>query len=513
MAIISLNHCHCHPMYDLTSLKLYNDICNVYNQLIPFLQNGYTVTSALQKYKKQIVKNHGKPHYLHLSDSAVRPDVEFVYNLYYMHIKKSSFSSPFTKRAKSLIESINCYNAMVKKECAIVDFVGNDIVIAIQTPLMKTNHSTVLVCSTSFNSCKTWFMFGKNDKEISILVGVIIATDDKECLLQTGLNSWKRLGGSMKTVVVEFIHKLTFQSIFPDATICVSKFHFLLGVWKWLFSVTKKNNLNDELNCFVELKKLVCSENFISNHCFDTNFASILTEKYPNFKQFMQNISVKNHFLLCSSLSTNPCFTIFERKLIYYHTKSLSIIQMFHFVIDEIDLFYEFLSSGSPNNQQSILNDLIKIDEDNFTYYSVSDDSSMYLVESVSDDKFFVDMDIGLCSCTIINVCAPCVHQIFLNKYLIGKGMNCSTNISVMNNSNIKQAEINTNRKEFEIILSEFQSVNNKIKEQFSNNPDYFKAGIQSFTSALKNNVISDNSLFSACHSLVDNHQTNLDKF
>lgn len=240
-----------------TTLKHYQAICNVYNQLTPLLQKGCSAADALHQYKRKIVQNQGKIYYLKLMDSGIKLDVEFIYDLYYMYIEKSRFSSPFIRRLDSLIKSISYYNYTTGKESTVLDIVRDNIVIAIRTPLMEINSETVFVCSTNFNGCKTWFMFSHNDNEIIIPVGVIVATVNEEYMLKSGLNLWKELGGSVKSVVVEFIHMGTFQSVFPEASISVSRFHFLLGVWKWLFTITKKNNLNDELNCFVELKKLV----------------------------------------------------------------------------------------------------------------------------------------------------------------------------------------------------------------------------------------------------------------
>lgn len=74
------------------------------------------------------------------------------------------------------------------------------IVVAIRTQLMKmTNTDIVLVCSTSFNSSQTWYMFSY-DKEILTPISVIIATDDNECMLESGLKLWKSLGVNIKTV-------------------------------------------------------------------------------------------------------------------------------------------------------------------------------------------------------------------------------------------------------------------------------------------------------------------------
>ena len=69
----------------------------------------------------------------------------------------------------------------------------------------------------------------------------------------------------------------------------------------------------------------------------------------------------------------------------------------------------------------------------------------------------------------------------------------------------------NTEKKEFENILSEFQSVHNKIKEQFVIDPEYFKVGIQRFVSTWKNHLTSDKSLLLACNSLSNIYQSNLD--
>lgn len=488
-----------------STLKHYQAICNVYNQLTPLLQNGHSAADALHQYKTKIVQNHGKFYYLKLMDSGIKLDVEFIYDLYYMYIKKSIFSTPFIRRIDSLIKSISYYNYTTGKESAVLDIVNDNIVVAVRTPLMEINSDTVFLCSTNFSGCKTWFMFSQNDNEIMVPVGVIIATINEEYMLRAGLNLWKELGGNVKSVVVEFIHMSTFQSVFPEASVSVSGFHFLLGVWKWLFSVTKKNNLHDELNCFVDLKKLMCADNFIAENCLNTNFAISLTEKYPNFKQFMENIC-KPKFLFFPSLIVHPCSSISERKLIYYHTKSLSILQMFSFVTNEIDIFYENLSTNTLNNQKIIFNDFVKMkeDEDNFTYTCVSDSCSMYLVNTVNNDTFFVDMDIGLCSCTINNVCSPCVHQMFINKHFNDEFINCSSDTYMLGVSSIsnRDDELSIEKNQFKNILSEFQSVNKKIREQFIADPDYFKTGIQSFVSTLKNNIKLDKSLFLACHSL-----------
>jgi len=496
------------------SYAIYYD---VYNQFTLLLKNGKSAAGALHEYTIKTIQNKGKNHYLKLMDSGVKPDVEFVYEMYYRHIRKSRFSSPFAKCVDSLIKSIKYYNASIGTKSAIIELIKNNIVIAIRTPLMgKINTDTVFVCSTSFDICKTWFMFSKNDRKIMIPVGVIISTDDKDCLLKAGLCSWQKLGGTIKTIVVDLVYVHTFQTVFPEATVCVSKFHFLLSVWKWLISVTNKNDLIEELNCFVELKKIVCSENFVADHFLDSNF-DIFIENYPNFKQFMQNID-KNNFLFCSSMSSHPCSTISERKFIYYHTKSLSILQTFHFVIDEFDLFYNNLSTDNPNNnQQIILNNFKEIyrDKNCFSYCSMNDNHSTYLVESDNAGRFFVDMYIGLCSCTINNICSPCIHQVFLSERLNENTIfNCSAlnDAYVLNTSNYDKEELNTEKKEFENILSEFQSVHNTIKEQFMIDPEYFKVGIQRFVSTWKKNLTSDKSLFLACHSLNNVHQSNLNR-
>lgn len=513
--VILMKHCHCHPKNNFTSMKSL-DTFYIYDQIAYLLKNGLSAADALHTYTTKIIQNEGTNHYLKLMDSGIKPDVEFVYELYYRHISKSRFASPFIKHVDSLMKSLKYYNHRIGRKSAVVELIKNNIVIAIRTPLMKTiNTDTVFVCSTSLDSSKTWFMFGKTDRKIMIPVGVIISTDDKECLLKAGLFLWEMLGGStsIKTVVVDLVYTHVFQTVFPEATVCVSKFHFLLSVWKWLINVTNNNNLFKELNCFIELKKILCSENFIVDDFVDTNFANVLIEKYPNFTQFMQNIN-KNNLLFCSTLFTHPCSTISERKFIYYHTKSLSILQTFHFVIDEIDFFYNNLLTDNPNNnRQIILNNFKEINRDKncFTYCCMNDNLSLYLVENNNDGgKFFVDMDIGLCSCTLNNLCSPCIHQAFLSEHII---INCSvdSDTCVLNTSNYDKEKQNTEKEEFENILSEFQSVHNKIKEQFMIDPEYFKVGIQRFVSTWKDSLTSDKSLLLACNSLSNIYQSNLD--
>jgi len=168
-AVILMKHCHCHPMNCFTPMKLFHAIYDVYNQLMILLKNGKSAAGALHEYTIKTIQNKGKNHYLKLMDSGVKSDVEFVYELYYSHIRKSKFSSPLVKRVDSLTESIKYYNASTGTKSVVVELIKNNIVVAIRTPLMGSiNTDEVFVCSTSFDKCKTWFMFSKNDKNIMI---------------------------------------------------------------------------------------------------------------------------------------------------------------------------------------------------------------------------------------------------------------------------------------------------------------------------------------------------------
>jgi len=114
----------------------------------------------------------------------------------------------------------------------------------------------------------------------------------------------------------------------------------------------------------------------------------------------------------------------------------------------------------------------------------------------------------------INNVCSPCIHQVFLSECLNEKSINGSAHgdACILNTFNYDIEELNTEKEEFENILSEFQSVHNEIKEQFVTDPEYFKVGIQKFVSTWNNSLTSNKSLFLACHSLSNVHQSNLNK-
>jgi len=495
-----MKHKHYHPMNNSTPLELYQSLRDVYSQLTTLLlQNNHSVSSALHIYKMKIINNLGKKHYLELMDSGVIPNVEFVYEMYDMLIRNSDISMSLYKQMDILLQSVSFYNDRMGTECSTARLIKDNIVVAIRIPQKEmANNDTVFVCSTVFDSCKSWFMFSQNDKKIIILTGVIIATDDQEYILKAGLFLWKKLRGSIiKTVIVEFIHTRIFQLVFPEATICVSKFHFLLDAWKWLFNNIDKNVSNNELDCYIKLKNFLYSNDVISNHCSDLNFAVGFIEKYPVFKQFMQNIASAN-FPFYSLSTIIPCSTISERKLIYHNTELHSIVQLFHYIIYDVYLFY---SNFDPNDQQIIFKDVNKFDENenNFIYNCMVDNCSLYLVQSVNN-TYFVDMDIGLCSCNLYNMCSPCIHQIFLNKQLNDNFINSSNDIiSVLDVSDIKKEKEN---EEFKNILSELKLVNNKIREQLVTDPNYFKVGIESFVSVLKNDLTSNGDLFSACHKL-----------
>lgn len=57
---------------------------------------------------------------------------------------------------------------------------------------------------------------------------------------------------------------------------------------------------------------------------------------------------------------------------------------------------------------------------------------------------------------------------------------------------------------DFKSALSEFQSVSQKLREKFLENPTFFKNFIQSYVTILKNSLTSDFSLNLACGLLND---------
>lgn len=63
-----------------------------------YLKNGHSAAVVLHMHKMKIIQYEGKNKCLNFIESEVKPDVEFVYDLYYMHIGKSSFPSSLIKQ-------------------------------------------------------------------------------------------------------------------------------------------------------------------------------------------------------------------------------------------------------------------------------------------------------------------------------------------------------------------------------------------------------------------------------
>lgn len=68
----------------------------------------------------------------------------------------------------------------------------------------------------------------------------------------------------------------------------------------------------------LNLKKNIYSKDFVIDHYFNKNSIIFVSKKYPNIKQFMQNIYKNDVLFYSTTFITNPYSSMFERKLIHY---------------------------------------------------------------------------------------------------------------------------------------------------------------------------------------------------
>lgn len=71
----------------------------------------------------------------------------------------------------------------------------------------------------------------------------------------------------------------------------------------------------------------------------------------------------------------------------------------------------------------------------------------------------------------------------------------------LVENENAQNALHDNHKSELNQLMSDYNTVNKKILQQFESNPKYFKSAVKNYTLAMKNNLTSKKSLLNALHS------------
>lgn len=351
------------------------------------------------------------------------------------------------------------------------------------------------------------------------------------------------------------------QESFPQSVLLLCIFHVLQAAWRYLWDSNHGILLKHRPTLFCGIKDMVYSKILDDlNNSYNKILTSSLTNEYSRFKSYIEGlfhrraewaICFRNNYLIRGQNTNNisEAGVKIMKDVILERTKAYSSVQLFLFIINDMDAFYEMkILNEAANRPPRYLKKRFLISSKqmkSLEYNKIDTKDSLFMVyNKEKNTKYTVDIDFGICSCPQDNTGKPCKHQIFIIKNLkIDLSLFLPTNeekikrlhfIATGNfevqegwygpvsteNINVKSTlqyvkpqiqnithcqepktnnindEIDSN--EFEDYLNQFDEAISKMKSKFMSDKNDFLPGIKCMVNSINKNVNTDSALLSS---------------
>lgn len=338
------------------------------------------------------------------------------------------------------------------------------MVMAICTPLMARAHENILqaeemvfIDATSsldrYNS--SVFIVSTSTPTSGIPLGVIISSDETESTIHRGLelmaevlpdNAFHGRGVAKGPCVVmtddshterEAIHKY-----WPTAILLLCTFHFLQRRWTWLHDGKNHILKTDQSTLIGKVKELVYTK---AEQELERNYCKFLqtpvVKKYPKFSSHMQSLwPRRKEWAHCYRRTTlirgNHTNNYAEagmrimKELIFSRVKAYNLVQMFHFVTETMERYYQSKLLSVANSR---LDRFISLRYQGLTAKAYAKDVIQKLSESCFSVPsktergvyYYVDMEVSVCTCPRGLDGSPCSHQAAVVLHFGNPSVNC----------------------------------------------------------------------------------------
>lgn len=557
----------------------------VKEQILKLFEEGKSPSKALLALKKQLYVDKCSNYYVCAGDRGELPDPEWVYYQYYKTFKKHFGSSHGDAMMISLNDAVDEYNRDCNHECSSMEILDDgNFIIAILSPLMRRisegfdESGEVLFIDSSGNvdryGCKVFFIY-TNSCAGGMLVGSLIVTSEATSIIVKGLELWKKIlspeslgkrgqiGPRIFMTDDSLAERNALREVFPQTTLLLCIFHVLQAAWRYLWDSNHGISLKHRPVLFSGIKNMIYSKDTDElNNSFNLINQNPITNDYPRFKVYVEGlfqrrqewaICLRNNFVTRGQNTNNisEAGVKIMKDVVLERTKAYSPVQLFFFIINDLDKFYEMkILDVAANRPPQYLKKKYFISakqKKSLEYEALDLGKSLFVVKNkMKNTTYNVDTDTGLCSCPQGDTGKPCKHQIFVAKDLnidiplclpsnehtriklhtIATGcsdikkdwytsfLNTENNensepciVPKIQNNVIPNHSLNISENQsspiqisptYNEVLEKFDSTVDKIKRAFESDKDYFLPGINAFVNSVDKIVNTHVALLSA---------------
>lgn len=421
-------------------------------------KRGHSPSSALKSIKFDLQVKYGDDYYKHAADGSQVPSYKWGYNLYYSIFKQKYGEKTGEGMIDSLQEFIEKYNESCGSICAKMATEGDDIAVAICSPLMKRVHEllrssgeVVFVDSSGnmdFENTRV-FLFNTASVAGGLPLGVVFTTSEATYPLTNAFKLLKDIlpekafHGRGKEGPKIFMtddckherHSLRSTFKADDLVLLLCKFHFLQAIWRFLLDSSHGVKSDCRVELFFLTKQIInCTDIQRFNDMYDEFLNLTIVKENKKYEEhmknkrrtagewamaFRQNTLIRGH----NTNNYNEVGTKNIKEDVMSRLKSFNMTQLFDFMTVSYDAYCKRrIADCLCNRMTNYRSSRYFIDEAKIANLKAevsSDCPDIYFVENKdSKQTYKVDLSIDICSCPRGVTGAPCKHQYFVVKML-----------------------------------------------------------------------------------------------
>jgi len=464
---IKLQFTHNHVINSAQSLSFRRVKDETRESFIQMFHDGHSPASALYTYEDNLHISALSDEELVeiLADRATNPGYVYVAHLFNYYRDSQLGKRNGTTMFQRLTKEVISYNASGRGQAIIQEYdsrTGKAYILCIVTGLMKRVHEQIrqagelcyIDASASFESLNTSITLLYTSCLAGALpLGLFITSDELEVTIERAINLLKKIlpenaffgrGPDVgpQTILTDdsAAERNALELCWPKSIRLLCTFHVLQAFWRWLYD--SKHGVKKEHRTLImdEMKKVLYAKTETDMNVHYQKLKDNYYQKYPLLKKHYELLwnrrqywahSFRYGLLLRGNNTNNYIERSFGllKDIIFARTKAFNSIQVFHFIINNMERFYERRLFGFAHGHSGHMKVAKRflcpgwesVDENSIQKTIVENE---YLVPSTNKESglvYIVNSSIGTCSCFIGMSGAPCKHQgAVAAKYHIG---------------------------------------------------------------------------------------------
>ena len=217
---------------------------------------------------------------------------------------------------------------------------------------------------------------------------------------------------------------------YPKGIRLLCTFHILQAFWRWIYDSKHNIKKEDRASIMAKMKKIVYASSSTEMDTCYFGFKQEFYHSYPQLRKHFELLWERRHFWAHSYRSELPTRgnntnNYIERSfgilkdIVFARTQAFNPVQVFQFIIINMERFYERRLLGFANKHPGHLIIAKRFlcpgwENVNANEIQRTNVANEFLVPSTKQDTGFfytVNSEIGTCSCAVGISGAPCKHQ------------------------------------------------------------------------------------------------------